>query len=281
MTELLLLIGIILLVYILMQRLTAKLPIPALLGFLLLGMVFGIDGLFRIDFDDYVFAEKLCSVCLVFIMFYGGFGTNFKAAKTVVRKSTVLASLGVVLTALLCGCFIHFVLAQPWLDSFLIGSVIASTDAASVFNILRSRSLNLKDNTASLLEVESGSNDPMSYMLTVAFCALLTGQTVPVAVLLLRQFLFGIVAGVVHKKTIAVLVGSTVNGAGELSEEGVFDGRKNQADHVGRFAEERSGGFIRDETGFFDCAQNAIRFFGVHFGRAVDHAGHGCGGNIG
>src|SRR5699024_7844968 len=139
---------------------TEKLPIPTLLVFIGLGMLFGENGLFRIRFNDYSLAETVCSMCLIFIMYYGGFGTNWKAARPVAVQSVLLSTLGVLLTAGLTGLFIHLVLRLSWLESLLIGSVIASTDAASVFNILRSRSLNLKFNTASLLELESGSNDP-------------------------------------------------------------------------------------------------------------------------
>ena len=118
-------------------------------------MLFGSDGLVGIYFDNFELTKQLCSLALVFIMFYGGFGTNFKIAKPVVVRSGLLATLGVLLTAFLTGTFAHFALKVNWLEGLLIGSVIASTDAASVFGILRREKLNLKDNTASLLEVES------------------------------------------------------------------------------------------------------------------------------
>ena len=139
-------------------------------------MCFGVDGIFKISFDDYQFSELICSVSLIFIMFYGGFGTNIKEAKPVVSRAVLLSSAGVLLTAGITGIFIHLVLKLPLLESFLVASVIGSTDAASVFNILRSKNLNLKENTASLLEMESGSNDPVSYMLTVILTAVLTGS---------------------------------------------------------------------------------------------------------
>ena len=129
-------------------------------------------------------------------MYYGGFGTNWRAARPVAVQSVLLSTLGVLLTAGLTGSFIHLVLRLSWLESLLIGSVIASTDAASVFNILRSRSLNLKFNTASLLELESGSNDPMSYMLTVVLVTLMTGGDISVPLMLAKQLVFGILFGV-------------------------------------------------------------------------------------
>ncbi len=138
----------------------------------------------------------ICSVSLIFIMFYGGFGTNLKAAKPVVAQSVLLSTVGVAGTAGAVGLFSHFVLQLPWLESILIGSVISSTDAASVFNILRSRNLALKNNTDSLLEIESGSNDPISYMLTTSLIAIMLGQDISVPALLTQQILFGELFGV-------------------------------------------------------------------------------------
>ena len=187
MNGILLLTGVVILACILAHRFTEKLPIPTLLVFIGLGMLFGENGLFRIRFNNYSLAETVCSVCLIFIMYYGGFGTNWRAARPVAVQSVLLSTLGVLLTAGLTGSFIHLVLQLSWLESLLIGSVIASTDAASVFNILRSRSLNLKFNTASLLELESGSNDPMSYMLTVVLVTLMTGGDISVPLVLAKQ----------------------------------------------------------------------------------------------
>ena len=97
-------------------------------------------------------------------------------------------------------------LKLPLLESFLVASVIGSTDAASVFNILRSKNLNLKENTASLLEMESGSNDPVSYMLTVILTAVLTGQSVNIGSMLFFQVFFGIGCGVLFGKSTAVVL---------------------------------------------------------------------------
>lgn len=92
----------------------------------------------------------------------------------------------------------------------LIGSVVASTDAASVFHILGSKKLNLKDNTTSMLELESGSNDPMSYMLTIVMVSLMGGEQISVPLLLFRQLVFGIVCGLVIGK-LAVFVLNNVS----------------------------------------------------------------------
>ena len=147
-----------------------------LLAFILLGILFGSDGLFKIPFDNYIVAEKICSVALIFIMFYGGFGTKWSEAKPIAVKAAFLSTLGVVLTAGIVGLLCFWVLHIGFLESLLIGSVISSTDAASVFSILRSKNLGLKYHTASMLGVESGSNDPCSYMLTVTTLLVMGGN---------------------------------------------------------------------------------------------------------
>ena len=195
----LLLISFIIIFCVLLNKVTSKIGMPMLLAFILLGMVFGEDGVFKIAFDDYDFAEKICSVSLVFIIFYGGFGMRWKAAKPVAVKAIVLSTAGVVATSLLTGAFCYFFLHFPLIESFLTGSVIGSTDAASVFYILRSKRLNLKYNTASLLELESGSNDPFSYMLTILFITLLKGTAScgSVIYMVFSQIVYGGFFGVV------------------------------------------------------------------------------------
>ncbi len=179
------------------NKISAKIGIPTLLAFILLGIFFGSDGVVKIPFDNYIFAEQICSVALIFIMFYGGFGTNWNQAKSVVPKAIVLSSFGTVITAGLVGLFCYYILKIALLESFLIGAVISSTDAASVFSILRSKRLNLRYNTASLLEIESGSNDPFSYMLTVIVLSMMNGNTSgsEFAKMLIVQIICGIAFG--------------------------------------------------------------------------------------
>lgn len=124
MNQILLLTGIVIVICILSGRLIDKMGVPSLLAFILLGMCFGVDGIFKISFDDYQFSELICSVSLIFIMFYGGFGTNIKEAKPVVSRAVLLSSAGVLLTAGITGIFIHLVLKLPLLESFLVASVI-------------------------------------------------------------------------------------------------------------------------------------------------------------
>ncbi len=180
------------------NRISQKLGVPVLLAFIVLGMVFGSDGLVKIEFNDYSFAEDICVFALIFIMFYGGFGTKWSAAKPVAAQAILMSTLGTVVTAGLVGVFCCYVLGFELLEGFLIGAVISSTDAASVFSVLRSRHLNLKDNTASLLEVESGSNDPFAYMMTITILSLMNGNGGADSIiwLLFAQIAFGALGGV-------------------------------------------------------------------------------------
>ena len=141
--------------------------------------------------------HSISTIALIFIMFYGGFGTRWKSARPVALEAGLLATAGVVLTALLTGLFCHFVMRWEILESFLMGAVISSTDAASVFSILRTRKLGLKNNTAPLVEMESGSNDPMSYMLTAIVLSLMAGGISGWDVLwkIFAQMVFGAAGG--------------------------------------------------------------------------------------
>lgn len=197
MTSYILLVAAVILLCLSLNKMSNKLGIPMLLAYILLGMMFGTDGILKIPFDNFTIAEQICTVSLIFIMFYGGFGTNWKQAKPVAGKAVLLSTVGVILTAVTTGAFCHFILRMDFWESMLIGSVISSTDAASVFSILRSKRLNLKNNTASMLEVESGSNDPCSYMLTVIILTIMSGELSgsSLVVMIFSQIIFGILVG--------------------------------------------------------------------------------------
>ena len=177
------------------------LGIPALLFFMCLGMLFGTDGIFKISFADFANTKDIASLALGFIIFYGGFCTKWTTAKPIIAKAAVLSTAGVFLTAVLTSVFCHFVLELSFLESFLIGAVISSTDAASVFSILKAKNLHLKENTAPLLEIESGSNDPMSYVLVILAITLMQDQSSGfVIALFFKQMIFGILIGVLVAK---------------------------------------------------------------------------------
>lgn len=189
----LILIVVVILTCIWLNNVSARIGVPTLLAFIVLGIVFGNVGAIPVYLDNHNFAKDVCSVALIFILFYGGFGTRWEAVKPVMRESVLLASLGVVVTAGLTGLFCHFALGWAWAESFLVGAVVSSTDAASVFSILRGKKLGLKNNTAPMLEMESGSNDPAAYMLTVIMISVVNGTSTgwSLAWMVVAQLLFG------------------------------------------------------------------------------------------
>jgi cell volume regulation protein A len=198
-----LLIGVIFVLALVAIRFSHKHGIPALLLFIVLGMGFGALGL---EFDDYEFSSNFATVALMVIMFYGGFGTSWRMAKPVAKEAIILSSLGVIATALLTGLFAHFVLGFGLLEGMLIGSIVGSTDYASVSNILRSKNLNLKHCTAPLLELESGSNDPTAYTMTMVFLSVIIGSKVSIPILILLQAALGVAMGFLFALAIEKLI---------------------------------------------------------------------------
>ena len=201
MISLMIICSLVLLICITSTKILYKFGVPILLIFIVLGMFFGSDGIVGIYFDNYELASDICSIALIFIMFYGGFGTNWKMAKPIAVQSILMSSLGVVITAGLTGLFSSIVFKTSLLEGLLIGAVIASTDAAAVFAILRSQKLNLKGSIASILEIESGSNDPFAYMLTIIILGLMSNQGYgSIVPMLLNQIIVGILASIVLAK---------------------------------------------------------------------------------
>jgi len=208
MNNILFLSSVVIIVSIFMYRYLSKFGVPMLLVFISLGMIFGENGIFKISYENYELSRDICSFALIYIIFFGGFGTNLSMAKGIMKKSLILSSLGVVFTALLTGIFSHYILHLDWYTSFLIGSVLGSTDAASVFAILRSHKLSLKENTASLLEIESGSNDPFAYVLTISVLTLSKGDF-NLPLLLVKQVGFGLFVGFAFAKIANYIIKKT------------------------------------------------------------------------
>ena len=185
------------------SKVSARLGVPALLLFLLVGMAAGSEGVGGIEFEDYEMAQAIGVVALAFILFAGGFDTDWSSVRPVVGPSLLLATAGVLVTALISGAFASWIFDVSLTAGLLLGAVISSTDAAAVFSVLRSRSVSLRGRLRPLLELESGSNDPMAVFLTVGFLELLTedGATVAGLVpLFLAQMAVGGVAGVLAGK---------------------------------------------------------------------------------
>lgn len=194
----LILVAAVLFLSILADKFSGKFGMPALILFMAMGMLFGSDGILHIPFDSYEIASNICTVALIFIMFYGGFNTKWSIAGPVAKKAVMLSTLGVVVTAGLTAVFSYYVLKFSFVDSFLVGAVLSSTDAASVFAVLRKKKLNLKEGTASLLEIESGSNDPAAYLLTIVGISLKMGEGIgQIPLMLFTQLVFGILLGII------------------------------------------------------------------------------------
>ncbi len=168
-----------LLLSIIVSKASGKLGVPVLLLFLVLGMLAGSDGPGGIYFDNARIAQGLGVVALVFILFAGGLSTEWARMRPVLWSGISLSTIGVFITGFLVGAFAHFVLKFTWIESLLIGSIISCTDAAAVFSVLRSRNARLKGKLEPLLELESGSNDPMAVFLTISLTELLMIPATP------------------------------------------------------------------------------------------------------
>jgi cell volume regulation protein A len=151
---------------ILASKTSGRLGVPTLLLFLGIGMLAGSDGLDIIAFDNAQLAQGLAVIALVFILFSGGMDTQWQSVKPVLAKGLSLATVGVLITAVVVGLAVPYFTDLTLMEGLLLGAVISSTDAAAVFTILRSQNIKLKANLRPLLELESGSNDPMAFFLT-------------------------------------------------------------------------------------------------------------------
>ena len=198
-TENILLVGSLLLfISIIVGKTSYRFGVPTLLLFLGIGMLAGSDGLGNIHFDDPRAAQFIGIVSLNFILFSGGLDTNWAAVKPIIRQGMMLSTVGVLLTAVLLGGFVWAITDFTIYESLLLGSIVSSTDAAAVFSVLRSRSLALKSALRPTLELESGSNDPMAYVLTLVFLTLVMNQDASfysVIPLFLKQMFMGAIAG--------------------------------------------------------------------------------------
>src|SRR5690554_2560587 len=174
--NILLLGSVLLLISIIAGKTSYRFGVPTLLLFLAIGMLAGSEGIGGIYFDNPKIAQFIGIVALNFILFAGGLETSFKTVKPILREGIALSTVGVLLTALGLGSFVYWISDFTFYESMLLGSIVSSTDAAAVFSILRSKSMALKENLRATLELESGSNDPMAYVLTIAFLTLVINQ---------------------------------------------------------------------------------------------------------
>ncbi|MDD2995501.1 MAG: potassium/proton antiporter [Paludibacter sp.] len=218
--ELFILIASILLFFsILVGKTGYRFGVPTLLLFLLIGIGAGSDGL-GIEFSSPNIAQYIGVIALNIILFSGGLDTRFSEIRPVAVKGLVLATVGVLLTALFTGLFIYWLtnsvvhsVTFTLLESLLLAGIMSSTDSASVFSILRSKGLSLKENLRPLLELESGSNDPMAFMLTIVLIQLIQTPDVSgweVLFMFLKQLFLGVICGFLLGK-LAVRIINRIN----------------------------------------------------------------------
>src|SRR5882672_4952858 len=192
---------------ILSSLLALRFGAPLLLVFLLIGMLAGDSGPGRLQFDDVRTTYLVGSVALALILFDGGLKTRFASIRTVLAPSMVLATAGVLLTALITAPVARYVLDLNWTESLLLGAVVASTDAAAVFLLVHAQGLRLRPRVGATLEAESGTNDPFAVFLTLMLVELISsGQSSALHVVLEfgREAVLGAVIGVIGGRLVVL-----------------------------------------------------------------------------
>jgi len=199
-------VALLLLLSVISSKASTQLGVPTLVLFLMIGMLAGSDGPGGIYFDNPWLAQSLGTVALIFILFSGGLDTKWKEVKPILWKGVILSTLGVIFTATIVGLAAYYALNFSVHEAMLLAAIISSTDAAAVFSILRSRQISLKGNLRPLLELESGSNDPMAIFLTTGLISLiLTPATSPITLIPMfaQQMALGGVVGIISGKGMA------------------------------------------------------------------------------
>ncbi len=184
------------------SKISERVGVPALLVFLGIGMLAGSDGLGGIEFNSPAVANLVGTFALCLILFSGGLDTNWRSVRCVLGRGVTLATIGVAITAGLMGVFAWQVLGFSWQEGLLLGAIVSSTDAAAVFALMRSRKVSLKGRLRPLIELESGSNDPTAFFLTVFLIGVVSGETTSwwsllssLAISMPIGFLVGLAAG--------------------------------------------------------------------------------------
>jgi potassium/hydrogen antiporter len=218
--DILLGVSILLFLSIIISKSLGRFGIPALILFLAVGMLAGSEGIGNIHFDDARSAQSLGSVALTIILFSGGLDTRWESIKPILWRGVTLSTLGVFITAMLTGLFATLVLDFTILEGLLLGSIVSSTDAAAVFSILRSKNIGLKNNLRPTLELESGSNDPMAYFLTVSFTFLIINEGASIWQLVpmfFMQMSIGAVMGILMGRVMVWVINKI-----HLEQEGLY-----------------------------------------------------------
>ncbi len=214
-------ISLLFLISVVVSKISDRLGVPLLLLFLGIGMLAGSEGIGGIYFDDPHLTQYVGVLALAIILFSSGLDTKWNSIKPVFKVGISLSTIGVVLTAVLFGLIAYTILKLSILESLLIGAIISSTDAAAVFSILRSRGVNLKPRLTPLLELESGSNDPVAVILTTTLISFITNQNTSVGGaigLFALQIAVGILVGWIMSKAGLFLINKI-----KLGYEGLYN----------------------------------------------------------
>jgi potassium/hydrogen antiporter len=204
-----LVIAVLLVLSVVASKVTDRFGVPALVLFLILGMLAGSEGVGGIYFDDPQVAQAIGLFALAIILFSGGLDTEWESIRYVIKEAISLATVGVLITAFVLGYAAHLILGITLLEGLLLGAITSSTDAAAVFALLRSHGVNLKNRLLPLLEFESGSNDPMAVFLTIGLVQLIQApdQSIFSLVLLFfQQMIIGGVLGVIFGRLLLYLI---------------------------------------------------------------------------
>ena len=196
----LLLGALLLLISVFASKASDKYGVPSLLIFIFIGIIIGSDVLDLIYLDDSEIVQTLGIIALIYILFSGGMDTHWKKIRRVLFMGVGLSTLGVLISAAVVGAFAYIILDFSILQGMLLGALISSTDAAAVFSVLRSKSIGFKYNLKELIELESGTNDPMAIFLSVSIIGLLQNEgesMVNVIPLFFQQMIFGALLGLV------------------------------------------------------------------------------------
>ncbi len=202
-------IAILLVLSVAASKFSDRFGIPALSLFLILGMLAGSEGLGRIYFDDPIIAQAVGFFALTIILFSGGLDTQWTNIRGAVKESIILATVGVLLTALILGYAAHWILGISLLEGLLIGAITSSTDAAAVFSLLNAKGVRLRDKLSPILELESGTNDPMAVFLTIGLIQLIQmPEQPPVNLILLffQQMIIGGALGILFGKILLYMI---------------------------------------------------------------------------
>ncbi|CAM4443417.1 MAG: K(+)/H(+) antiporter NhaP [Legionellaceae bacterium] len=168
--------ALLLLISIIATNFSDRIAMPILLVFLVVGMLAGEEGLGQIQFQNIQQAHLIGTIALAIILLNAGLHTEYSSIREGALPATSLAVVGTLITSILVGLFAAWLLELPWLEGFLLGAIIAPTDTSAVFSLLRASNTKLKSNIAAILEIESGSNDPLAVLLTVSLIELLQSK---------------------------------------------------------------------------------------------------------